>query len=541
MRLAIAIMMISSLALADGTYHEFGETYSYGGQWYSLLTSDVPSGGQTDYLWDTDYVNSVLLFDMTNAATIIYDNSFLASNNGTNQPGGAASAFIDKTNGVSSYRYFDGTADYIVVPDDASLTMGNGVSNYAFTVSFWYKPETDTFGYLIAKIKDIASTVVTEFYIDYRVGGDIGFVHRDFASLGSKWVITDDEPVTVGVWNHIYITSASGIGAVQKKIYVNGVEASAPSGQSGIFVAINDTSTDLGIMSPEDGVGGFGNGSLDGLNIKKGFEGNAASATNEFVSTRWNNPDNIYNGDLINPGKGWTQNMNANKDTALYKDATHWYSFNPEFGNNNLVADQSLNENHGTASLSGNRFTISSLGGTTNGKVVFNNANAHIDCGDLAGYDTGTNDFAIAIWFNILTDGATYRLVSKDDGSNRQLLLQLEYITTDTWNIRFGYWPSGTAVFLDDTFSYTTGTWYHAVCQRVGNSFEIWKNGTLSASGTTSGSHGSMIAANEPVFIGMTGSSSLDFKGYVDEFIHYPMSLSSNQVNTLYGNGEGWK
>jgi len=110
------------------------------------------------------------------------------------------------------------------------------------------------------------------------------------------------------------------------------------------------------------------------------------------------------------------------------------------------------------------------------------------------------------------------------------------------FRIRVEYWtdPSTNVYLTDNNGDYTLGQVYHVVAQKVGDSFEIWTNGVLSASGTTGGTHGAMDDEPQNLKIGRRGNGQNDFRGRMDDVYLRQGSLSSNQVQQLYGAGKGY-
>ena len=516
----------------------FGVSIVHHGRGLFSVPTGGAAAGQTNYLniggvWS----NTVLLCEFTNSGVEVADNSYYGLQAVTNGAGGAASTWYAETNGISTYRDFDGT-DYVQVDDNSNLSYGNGSTDSVVSFAAWINPDDSTGFRCLSKEYD--STTV-----EYYFGGNASdFMTPTFYDdkYGDNFGRRTTAVIPENVWS-FYVGTYDGSGTIL--IYKDGtIAAMSDYFTNGTYTAMNNSSAPLYIGA--FGVGAtpsYANGSID-MPMIFSSELTADQVSNLFWATCWNNPSNTYNGIDINPGKGYTQAMYTNRNESLYRDAIIWSPFNAYFNTGgDTVQDCSLNGNHGISAGAFIASDVAQLGPTVNGLAGMN-GNDHIDYGDIASMDFGTNDFCVASWVFIYNQiGNDSQVIAcKDDGTNRQFQVQATDTGTAPYSFKFvvGYWSNSNSVYLIDQTLISTGQLYHVVAQRVNDSFEIWTNGILSASGTSSGSHGSMDATTAEFWLGDRGDNSADFWGRLDDVYVRQGSLSSNQIQTLYNNGEGW-
>ena len=180
---------------------------------------------------------------------------------------------------------------------------------------------------------------------------------------------------------------------------------------------------------------------------------------------------------------------------------------------------------------------------TTAGKI---NTALHFDGSDdyaLADphtdFDFGAGDFAIACWVKKETNGTNEALVAKDKTGARQFSLQ--FTTANT--LRIAYFKAvDSAIYFDSTGTIADTNWHHVVGQRNGNSFDIYIDGALDSSGTTSGTHGTMqTESSTGVRIGnraYTGSE-IPFQGDIDDVRIFNRDLTATEIEGLDNAGLG--
>jgi len=483
-----------------------------------------------DYADIPEYLQTIGYFEMTSflAGGIVINNAGSGTETLTN--GVSAFAFTSEaeTNGVSAYGSNDGGDKMI----GSSFSDLQGASKATF--SMWLKPNSTvaTGDGILSKYLSAGDNI--SMVVDAATTGFI-FVPASNGGLGN----TTNAGHIANVYGlHSFVFDGTLTGNANRlKYYFNGIQYGLNfAGTIGATLATNTAELEIGV---QEGV--CYDGDIDTVCIWE----TALTSNNEsnlFWATCWNNPDNKKDGVQINPGKGWTSGMHANRNNDLYLGADRWFSFNPAFSDGGRVASQPTDGN--AISIDTVRDTVSKLGGISNGVANFATVEAYMAMGNVGDFAYGTNDFCFAMWVIPRVDtGAAQRLISKDDGSSdRQLLVQLSDTGAGEYGVDIAYWTAGNSVLLSSSVDIlTTDTLCHLVCQRVGDSFEIWTNGVISVSGTTSGTHGTMVSVNEFLNIGRRNDGTLDFRGDMDDLYIRQGSLTTNQIQTLYGNGEGWK
>ena len=111
---------------------------------------------------------------------------------------------------------------------------------------------------------------------------------------------------------------------------------------------------------------------------------------------------------------------------------------------------------------------------------------------------------------------------------------------TNKLTIRY-YTNDSTSVNLNSSSAITDTNWHHFFAQRNGNSFDIFIDGSLDASGTTSGSHGSVQTTTSKLFIGAreyAGANRDPFNGSIANVGIWNRALSSSEIESIYWKGQ---
>jgi hypothetical protein len=172
-------------------------------------------------------------------------------------------------------------------------------------------------------------------------------------------------------------------------------------------------------------------------------------------------------------------------------------------------------------------------------------------------------DFAFSFWINVpptqsnesLTYNCLFNKRTSIDGDTRYVLktgrstgnkyeenqssqypfdIKIDNRTSATPNIiRFGQ-SSGIRVQEVTSSQLTTGIWHHVVCQKTSSKFEIWIDGTLNTS--VSSSIFSNVTNENNFFIGGNGTDYAIFSGSLDEVRIYNKGLTSTEISYLGNN-----
>jgi len=215
---------------------------------FSTCTSSTRPGSPAngDVLFETDTKN-VILWDGTNWRG--YGNDLIAFAKG------------------STSADLDGTDDYVSVPDADNLSFGNGSSDSPFTLTAWLKSNTSGSLKMIAK----GQGVPQEYAFGAGSAGTPNLTLYD-GDVNKRIQITSQTALTQGTWQHWAVTYDGSGSHSNSKIYLNGNPVSTTTASSGVYVAMNNTSTPLDIGYHNITVSGttyetFTNGHLDDVAV----------------------------------------------------------------------------------------------------------------------------------------------------------------------------------------------------------------------------------------------------------------------------------
>jgi hypothetical protein len=215
---------------------------------FSTCTSSTRPGSPAngDVLFETDTKN-VILWDGTNWRG--YGNDLIAFAKG------------------STSADLDGTDDYVSVPDADNLSFGNGSSDSPFTLALWLNSDTSGSLKMIAK----GQGVPQEYAFGAGSAGTPNLTLYD-GDVNKRIQITSQTALTQGTWQHWAVTYDGSGSHSNSKIYLNGNPVSTTTASSGVYVAMNNTSTPLDIGYHNITVSGttyetFTNGHLDDVAV----------------------------------------------------------------------------------------------------------------------------------------------------------------------------------------------------------------------------------------------------------------------------------
>lgn len=173
--------------------------------------------------------------------------------------------------------------------------------------------------------------------------------------------------------------------------------------------------------------------------------------------------------------------------------------------------------------------TITRVGSTvvSNAKTLFGQNTTRYDgvsdgleAADAAALEPGSSPFTFETWVNFDSIGTIQMLAGKraasgtnsGNGYGFNLLVNnsLELVFWDTGGNQRGIATTASAV--------TTGQWYHVVFSRnSADKFRIYIDGVMAASGTFSGSSGTIRDTSTVFRLGLMGSTAFDFTGHMAE------------------------
>jgi hypothetical protein len=203
----------------------------------------------------------------------------------------------------------------------------------------------------------------------------------------------------------------------------------------------------------------------------------------------------------------------------------------------NTTVKDSIGSNAGTLQGGDDTEDLSEAG-KINNCLHFNGSDDYVDCGTATNCGFTTEDFSISCWIKLDTLPGT-----------EQVLISRGVQDTDGWYLGVGSnddiyahirTTTSTTVYLwTDSFTFSTGTWYHVVFTRADNTYKCYINNddkTLSSSGSLSAIN---YNASTHLSLGRQSEGSNYFDGYIDDVRIYDRVLSPNEVSHLYNSGNG--
>ena len=158
--------------------------------------------------------------------------------------------------------------------------------------------------------------------------------------------------------------------------------------------------------------------------------------------------------------------------------------------------------------------------------MEFNGTDEYISAGNPTELQF-TSDFSLSGWFKS-SSATNQRVVSKDDGTNRSYLVQIQ----SSGIVRGTIFKSGLGQNNDSVSTYIDGNWHHFVFtfeNGVGTKLYI-DNGTPTVNASAN------AVDNDPsIFtIGTRGDGLNYFNGDIDEVAAWNRVLSADDVQTIY-------
>lgn len=209
---------------------------------------------------------------------------------------------------------------------------------------------------------------------------------------------------------------------------------------------------------------------------------------------------------------------------------------------NGLIGYWSLNDTSVAQDLSSNQndgvthqvVAAADRHGNPNGALSFSNG-SYIDFGNVL--NIGLNDLTTAAWVKIDPSSTGARIIlSKSVASSADHRFSVFVNEENKIRVVFDYGPLNTA--FQGTTVLQPDTWYFvAVTFDRDASAKIYINDVLDHIEDISGSNGVDMQANWPLRIGEYSGDGLHFIGDIDDVSMYDRVLSSQEINTLFANG----
>ena len=187
--------------------------------------------------------------------------------------------------------------------------------------------------------------------------------------------------------------------------------------------------------------------------------------------------------------------------------------------------DHTLTNNNGVT------FTAGVIGNA----ATFDGVDQYLsDTGD-SDFNLGTSDFSISCWFKSAsaTNPSGIEMPWRLINSSPSCYLDLELLTDGT--ILFFVSDDGaTSDSIAVGFDYYDGLWHHCVCQKSGNNFEIYLDGTKA--GTTAVNNAAGAINTDDLYIG-AGNAAFYFAGQVDDLVIVKTALDEDFIRYNYQRG----
>lgn len=136
-----------------------------------------------------------------------------------------------------------------------------------------------------------------------------------------------------------------------------------------------------------------------------------------------------------------------------------------------------------------------------------------ISTGHSSDFDFGSGDFTIEMWLLPATLTGIPNIIAKRAGQNFAPFSIL--LDSGRLRCRSSITGSSWAIDMTSTAQLSTESWNHIAYTRQGNTFRQWINGTLTNSGTASGS---LLANTDGVYVGRTSNDLGDaYAGRIDD------------------------
>ena len=525
--------------------------------------------------------NLISWWKLNNTTTGIEDAK--GSNNGTNNGATEYPGFVNTLAGDSSgmsqanlvqsdlqtvapySKYainFDAAdSDYIDCGNNSNLYPQTGDMSY----SFWVNPD------VLSGLQTIygrtgmstgskgvninLSNSEVRVFMGVGVSGQWGV--NTGGGTGGGALITSNSGLTVGQWSHVALTlDRDGDGV----IYINGVPVVTAA------------------MNPND------YSSVDIVDSSSNLIGNGNAYSNVKISNMsvWNNAltssqvTEIYN-------EGVPSNLNNH---SAYSNLVSWWQLgeNSSFDGNDWIVADEKGTNNGTSA----NMTVANL---TNGVgTTANGVSSGMSEGNLVGdapystanaistnmvvtsrlkeappsFDTssflydgideyfsgssvyssldGLSNYAVSCWFRSPNYSQTNQILHTSSTAG-SIPNQVKVYTRSDRRVFIDHGSNGNYQSYSDNTTLVNNQWYHILCTRdasrgVGDKMRIYINGVDKTANDNTRYAGSLITANQPLFIAKaSNSNSSEMEGEIDEIAIYNQDMAS-YVSEIYAGGK---
>ena len=198
-------------------------------------TFDRPpeAAGDTDYSYDPQYSNTVLLVEFSQVGPVFVDYSAYGLNVISNNSGAGAATWVTDANRYSAYVHFE-LANRISVRDNPVLSFGDSTNDRPFSMQITYDPDDEPSpgDVPLFKLYEYRFELINGWpYVMLYDGGPANFLwfsptlRSSIAYLGVTLTFTYDGSGTIAGGN----------------LYLNGRAVPMTSGTNGTYTAMHDT------------------------------------------------------------------------------------------------------------------------------------------------------------------------------------------------------------------------------------------------------------------------------------------------------------
>ena len=174
------------------------------------------------------------------------------------------------------------------------------------------------------------------------------------------------------------------------------------------------------------------------------------------------------------------------------------------------------------------------------------NGNGYIKDDILGQYDRST-DYSIAFFISGANSTINNELVLTKASSSITPKYPFRIELSGSNQLIFSAAGSTTFKTQITSSTFITASWYHVVCQKTGSNLQMYINGTLHASASSTllqmplgpFTSSARIDNNHPLYIGGYSVTSNNLQGYLDEIRIYTKALTATQIGYLADRTQG--
>lgn len=400
--------------------------------------------GNADQYYDK--VVLLLAGNGTNGSTVLSDTSIL-SNTVTANAGAAISTAQSKFGGSS--LYFDGTNDYISITDATNFSLGD-----TWTVEYWmYSGTADSAGNICCGIYENPASVWNGLQFAIRnLSGITRFYFSATNNTNEKYA--DVSGITANAWHHIAMTRSGSTGYV----FVDGVLKATVVSLGAAVAATQPVS--IGRWDYNIGYT-YSNVYMDDVRITKGV----ARYTANF-------PVNTLAFPTI-----WADPYYQNTSLLMHMEGLNNGIIFPEETANRAIT------------VYGNAKTSTALSKTGLSSMISYGAGDYLSTPVDSAFNFGTGDFTLEAYVYLTASPNGGAIFSELYAAWGGVMFTLAFCNGTVGTVSgdrpfFGAYVGGDWYGVVATTAMSLNTWHHVAGSRNGNTWNLYVDGVLVATGT---------------------------------------------------------